>query len=122
MIEAVCPNCGKKHNLRETYAGQQKTCACGAEVQIPCLPEGTSFAARESRAKKTVCDSAASIPVKPTAQCPYCSDEIPAGANKCWHCGEWLPSTVEDLVPQYPVIPVDLQVARSLAIFASQPA
>lgn len=23
-------------------------------------------------------------------KCPYCSGDIPAGAKKCKHCGEWL--------------------------------
>ena len=30
-----------------------------------------------------------------TTQCPYCLEEIQAGATKCKHCQTWLPATHE---------------------------
>ena len=33
-----------------------------------------------------------------TTSCPYCKGEIPAGASKCQHCGEWLDPKTRDRV------------------------
>jgi len=34
-----------------------------------------------------------------TKQCPYCGEDILAGAKKCKHCGEWLEETVQPITP-----------------------
>lgn len=34
-----------------------------------------------------------------TKNCPYCGEEILAGAKKCKHCGEWLEEEVKPATP-----------------------
>lgn len=64
-----------------------------------------------------------------TKNCPYCGEEILAGARKCKHCGEWLeedakpePRQVESVAPvrHYAQAPVTV-MARPAEQKVSQP-
>lgn len=60
-----CPQCGRKLRLAE-----------GLGPRIQCPSCGTTFA-----------PEAGPAPV-PADRCPYCREEVPAGADRCLRCGE----------------------------------
>lgn len=53
--------------------------------------------------------------MRETKRCPYCGEEILAGAKKCRHCGEWLNNTSAE---SYSYSPQETKVSKTLDLQA----
>ena len=85
-IKFNCPHCRQSIEAPPDMAGQLIECpSCKQTIEV-------------SR-KQPSPTPARYIPSSQNKACPYCGGEIPATAQKCKHCGEWVvqpPSTNED--------------------------
>ena len=41
MIHITCPHCGQEANVPDSHAGLEKTCKCGAKIQVPSERKAT---------------------------------------------------------------------------------
>lgn len=109
-IPVTCPSCGVKAKAPDAAAGRAVKCPkCGAVISVspaapPPAPPTPQPAPVQSRPPAKV-GAAEAIPPKPrpaqveaaepepakaVEDCPYCGEEVLAGAKKCKHCGEAL--------------------------------
>ena len=42
MIHITCPHCGQEANVPDSHAGLEKTCKCGAKIQVPSERKATT--------------------------------------------------------------------------------
>lgn len=77
-----CPQCGG-----------EKVITAGPD-EFMCLYCGTKFVSTGHTPPP---------PVVSVTCCPYCGGEIPIGAQKCRHCGEWLVHPMQPAAPAQPV-------------------
>lgn len=54
MIHITCPHCGQEANVRESHAGLEKTCKCGAKIQVPSGRKEATGTGRKTSWKRII--------------------------------------------------------------------
>lgn len=81
-MKYICPKCTQEYDIQKY--GKYKCIVCDSEFEIQ-EPEPVKNLSPEPIHKLE------SNPIQDQKNiCPFCKLEIPAGAQKCGHCGEWI--------------------------------
>lgn len=91
MIKISCPHCGQGYDCDDEFNGETITCQkCSKEFEILSKDKPIHTPEQPKNIEQQHQHPSAHQEQETLTKCPFCFAEIPSGAKKCSHCGEWI--------------------------------